>query len=116
MFVNYNLEDIKSEKVNLNKDQKKDVRLILQSFKHECIDISSWRLVEIARTNIDKVYAFENTNNAVYMKITSNGVVLPCYFKNHDLDGYSEFVANSINEAIKLHEKSYNPKLCTSNV
>lgn len=41
--------------------------------------------------------------------IDSTGVVLPWYFKNHDLDGYSAFVADSINEAMKLFEKSYEP-------
>ncbi|MDP4084739.1 MAG: hypothetical protein Q8934_09010 [Bacillota bacterium] len=111
MFVNYNLEDIKSGKVSLNKEaQKEDMMLIVQSFERECIDIINWRLFEIAKTTTARVYGFENKNNYVYMKITSTGEVLPCYFKNHDLDGYSVFVADSINEAIRLYENSYEPK------
>ncbi|MBG9730796.1 hypothetical protein ABD87_14975 [Lysinibacillus sphaericus] len=108
MFVNYNLEDIKRGKLSLNKEIQEDVMLIVQSFENECIDITNWSLFEIA--TMHRTYGFEDENNMVYMEITSTGDVLPCYFKNHDLNGYSIFEANSINEAIKLYEKEYKPK------
>ncbi|MFE8703925.1 hypothetical protein ACFYKX_25465 [Cytobacillus sp. FJAT-54145] len=115
MFVNYKLEDIKRGKVNLNKEvPQEDVILIVQSFESECIDISNWHLIEIARTTTHRVYGFDSKDKELfYMHISSAGEVLPCYFKNHDVNGYSAFVASSINESIKLHEKSYEPKLLT---
>ncbi|MFJ7954292.1 hypothetical protein ACIQZG_22580 [Lysinibacillus sp. NPDC096418] len=108
MFVNYNLGEIKNGKISLNKEVQEDVMLIVQSFENECIDITNWSLFEIAATH--RTYGFENKNDMVYMEIKSTGEVLPCYFKNHDLNAYGIFVADSINEAIKLYERTYKPK------
>lgn len=41
----------------------------------------------------------------------NNEKVIPCYFKNHDSDQYSEFEAESISKAIKLYENYYCPTI-----
>lgn len=111
MFVKYDLLDIKKGKISLDKNiQNKDLMLILQSFKNENIDLTDWKLFEIAKSGKSRVYGMENLNDLVYMKVNITDEVLPCYFKNHGLNGYSEFVAKSINEAMKLYEKTYEPK------
>lgn len=118
MFVNYKLEDIKADKIHLHEEEQKDVIIIIQSLRNESIEINNWKLFEIARDYTDRIYGLENNKKDLfYMKLTSNGKVFPCYFKNHDLNEYSLFEANSILEAIILYDKFYDPKtnLCDSN-
>lgn len=114
MFVNYSLEDIKKAKIVLeNKVQIDDLNVIIEAFEAEGFDVTEWHLFE--KENIRKgkrVYGFEgSSDNFFYVKIDDRKKVIPYYFKNHDVDGYSLFEATTIKEAIRLYENFYSPKL-----
>jgi len=110
MFVTYNVNDIQNNKVHLeNKSQKEDLERIIECFKNEGLELADWNLIEIAKSDDKRVYGFENHDKDLfYMKIGANRQVKPHYFKNHGVGEYSEFQAESINDAIKQYENFYN--------
>ncbi|PFP09222.1 hypothetical protein COJ90_21145 [Priestia megaterium] len=109
MFVKYNLEDVKNNKVHLeHKSQKLDLETIIEQLKIEGFELANWNLIEIAKSEDKRVYGFENLNkNLFYMKIGEDRQAKPHYFKNHGLGKYSEFQAESIKDAIKQYENFY---------
>ncbi|MFB8426469.1 hypothetical protein ACFC4S_31145 [Priestia megaterium] len=109
MFVNYSLEDIKNNKVQLEqKSQKLDLETIIEQLKIEGFELTNWSLIEIAKSEDKRVYGFESLNKKLfYMKIGANRQATPHYFKNHGLGEYSEFQAESIKDAIKQYENFY---------
>ena len=109
MFVKYSLSDIKNNKVHLEeKSQKLDLERIMECLKSEGFELSNWHLFEIAQSEDNMVYGFENLNkNLFYMKIGTERQATPHFFKNHGSGEYSEFQADSIKDAIKQYENFY---------
>lgn len=110
MFVTYNVNDIQNNKVHLeNKSQKEDLERIIECLKNEAFELANWNVIEIATSDDKRVYGFENDDKDLfYMKIGADRQVIPYYFKNHGVGGYSEFQAESIKDAIKRYENFYN--------
>ena len=111
MFVNFNLKSIENCEVKVNiENANDDLKHIMECFKKEGFDFSKWSLIEIASIESARVYVFKDSDGYyVDMLIGENNQVTPNYFKNHDLDKYSLFQAESIREAIRLYEPIYSP-------
>lgn len=111
MFVNFNLKSIENGDIRVKTENaNQDLKHVIECFKKEGFKLSKWSLFEIASTGKERVYGFEDTDDHyVYMLIGENDLVTPNYFKNHDLNQYSLFQAESIGEAIRLYDAMYSP-------
>lgn len=110
MFVNYNLKNIKNNNISLENYIEDDLMKVIKGFEDESYDISKWKLFEIASENTDRIYGFKNEyDELLYIKVNVNEVI-PSYFKNHGIDGYSLFKANTVKQAISLYDRYYVPK------
>ncbi|MEF8683602.1 UNVERIFIED_CONTAM: hypothetical protein ORM23_26690 [Bacillus cereus] len=113
MFVKINLKSIENGDISVNiGSANHDLKHVIECFKVEGFDLSKWYLIEIAAIESKRVYCFKDSeSHYVDMLIDANNQVTPNYFKNHDVDQYSLFQAESIRAAIRLYEVIYNPIL-----
>ncbi|MED1560259.1 hypothetical protein [Bacillus paramycoides] len=113
MFANFNLKSIENGDIRVNiESANHDLKLVIECFKEEGFNLSKWYLIEIAATESERVYCFKDSeNHYVDMLIGANNQVTSNYFKNHDVDQYSLFQAESIREAIRLYEVIYSPSI-----
>lgn len=113
MFVNFNLKSIEDGDIRVNiESANHDLKHVIECFKEEGFNLSKWYLIEIAAIEGKRVYCFKDSeSHYVDMLIDANNQVTPNYFKNHDVDQYSLFQAESIRAAIRLYEVIYNPIL-----